>query len=349
MKAPFPYFGGKSTIADLVWSRFGDPPNYVEPFCGSCAILLARPGWDVDAGGWADGRSRIETVTDTNAWLCNLWRAIKADPDAVAWHAADIVSELDLHARGDWLFYRPDVDRDFVERVRGDPDWYDAKSAGWWVWGQSSWIGDNWGRGAHNARKVDGVAVAVVHAIPHLGDVGKGINRQRPHLGDAGMGINRQLPDADRGDGILETPRLANIRAYLRQVCARLSRVRVCCGDWTRVLGPTPTIRHGDTAIFLDPPYAVADRDAVYGEDEDLEVADAVREWAIAHGTDRRYRIALCGYDEHDMPEGWDRVAWRAQGGYGSQGDGTGRANRDRETVWFSPGCASARQGVLEW
>ncbi len=44
LKAPFPYFGGKSRVADEVWRRFGNPKTYVEPFCGSCAVLLARPG-----------------------------------------------------------------------------------------------------------------------------------------------------------------------------------------------------------------------------------------------------------------------------------------------------------------
>lgn len=43
MKAPFPWFGGKSRVADLVWDRFGDVPNYCEPFFGSGAVLLQRP------------------------------------------------------------------------------------------------------------------------------------------------------------------------------------------------------------------------------------------------------------------------------------------------------------------
>jgi DNA adenine methylase len=43
LKAPFPYFGGKSKIAGAVWQRFGDVQNYVEPFCGSATMLLARP------------------------------------------------------------------------------------------------------------------------------------------------------------------------------------------------------------------------------------------------------------------------------------------------------------------
>lgn len=45
MKAPFPYFGGKSKVSDLVWGLLGaDVMNYVEPFAGSLAVLLGRPG-----------------------------------------------------------------------------------------------------------------------------------------------------------------------------------------------------------------------------------------------------------------------------------------------------------------
>ena len=43
LRAPFPWFGGKSRAADVVWRAFGNVPNYVEPFAGSLAVLLARP------------------------------------------------------------------------------------------------------------------------------------------------------------------------------------------------------------------------------------------------------------------------------------------------------------------
>lgn len=32
MKSPYPYFGGKSKVADEVWRRFGKCDTYVEPF-----------------------------------------------------------------------------------------------------------------------------------------------------------------------------------------------------------------------------------------------------------------------------------------------------------------------------
>lgn len=50
--------------------------------------------------------------------------------------------------------------------------------------------------------------------------------------------------------------------------------------------------------------------------------------------------IALCGYEgEYEIPETWETYRWKAVGGYGSQGDGRGRANANRECIWFSPYC----------
>ena len=43
IKSPYPYFGGKATVAAEVWQRFGAVKNYVEPFFGSGAVLLNRP------------------------------------------------------------------------------------------------------------------------------------------------------------------------------------------------------------------------------------------------------------------------------------------------------------------
>lgn len=127
----------------------------------------------------------------------------------------------------------------------------------------------------------------------------------------------------------------------------RLRRVRVCCGDWKRVLGPSPTTSIGVTGVFLDPPYAV-DRSVVYNED-DFNISTEVREWAIEHGDNPDLRIALCGYQgEHAMPATWERFEWKAIGGYGNQSRQTiGRANAEKECVWFSPHCLGANQRRL--
>lgn len=92
LKAPFPYPGGKSRVADLVWSRLGDVDNYVEPFAGSLAMLLKRPA-DHFANGY-----RVETVNDANHYLVNFWRAVKNAPAEVAEYADWPVMEADSHA-----------------------------------------------------------------------------------------------------------------------------------------------------------------------------------------------------------------------------------------------------------
>ena len=101
------------------------------------------------------------------------------------------------------------------------------------------------------------------------------------------------------------------------------------------------------TGVFLDPPYAIAERDSSLYRVE-METATAVRDWAVERGSNPLYRIALCGYDgEHAMPDGWEAVAWRAKGGYGSQGEGRGRENADREVIWYSPHCLPPAQRRL--
>jgi hypothetical protein len=137
----------------------------------------------------------------------------------------------------------------------------------------------------------------------------------------------------------------------MNELAERLRRVRVCCGDWSRVCGPTPTVKLGITGVFLDPPYAdAADRtDSLYSSDS-LTVANEVREWAIAQGDDPRIRIALCGYEgEHVMPESWECVEWKARGGYGSQGENQARENSAKERIWFSPHCIGANQEVFDF
>ena len=334
IKSPYPWFGGKSTVAELVWQRFGAVRNYVEPFFGSGATLLCRPSPVVGT----------ETVNDANGWLCNFWRALQADPEAVANYADWPVSELDLHARGDWLFYRDGV-AEWVEKLRADPDFYDAKSAGWWVWGLCSWIGAGWNRRKNTdtvgLRSPHLVGRGVNRQLPHLGNAGQGVNRQLPHLGNAGQGVNRQRPHlTHNGQGIVATAKGESLLAYLLQLAERLRGVRVCCGDWTRVCGPTPTVKQGVTAVFLDPPYGVDDRDDCYDDQEDRHVSKAVRDWAIEWQADPRMRIALCGYaGEHVMPDSWECVPWKTGGGYGKQRKSGDNENCRRERIWFSPHC----------
>ena len=370
LRAPFPWFGGKSRAAGLIWPRFGDVPNFIEPFAGSLAVLLARPH-----------APRVETVNDRDAYLANFWRAVQHDPDQVAAYADGPVNETDLHARHRWLV---ETGAARVEQLTTDPDYFDAKVAGWWVWGLCLWIGSGWcaprgyrgrnggdlfkkrphtdrgsGRGVHSGdmwqqrpdltNPSNRGGVLTVQKRPAASGNGQagGVHR-RWNSGGAGAGqgvhaprLSRQLPRLSEGKSSgLESRRIVEVTdglyGYMRDLAARLRRVRVCCGDWTRVLTPSVTTYIGLTAVLLDPPYDQSRRSVCYNEDHDIS-AD-VRAWALAHGDDPKFRIALCGYEgEHDMPASWECVAWTAGGGYGRSERGKG--NRRQERVWFSPHC----------
>jgi hypothetical protein len=165
LKAPFPAFGGKSRVADLVWRRLGDVSNFIEPFFFSGAVLLRRPH-----------PPRVETANDLDCYIANFWRATQHDPEAVA----------------------------FRERMRADPDHYDPKIAGWWCWGACCWIGSGWcASPAEVERNItatpalmgsDGKGQGVVRKRPHQsqqmprergrGDAaaGPGLHNKRPRV-----------------------------------------------------------------------------------------------------------------------------------------------------------------------
>jgi DNA adenine methylase len=309
LRAPFPYFGGKSSVADIIWQRLGNVDNYVEPFFGSGAVMLANPN-----------DYKTETVNDANHYVANFWRAVQANPEKVAKFADWPVNEADLQARHWWLIT---TGKDRLNTLMMQPNAYCPEVAGVWLWGTCAWIGSGFcsGRGPWQ-----------------LGASGWG--KRGDDEGHAGMGINRKLPhlgSAGRGQFILN---------WIAALSHRLRDVRVCCGDWSRVTGPSVTHGHGHgiTGVFLDPPYsATANRtEGLYATDS-LDVAYAVRIWAIEHGDNPLMRICLAGYDgEHAIPDSWEAVEWKARGGFGSQNqdeNGLGRLNSAKERLWFSPAC----------
>ena len=280
-------------------------PNWVEPFAGSLAVLLSRPH-----------APQIETVNDKDGFIANFWRAVSADPEQVAYFADWPVNENDQHARHVWLVGQR---ASLTAKLEGNPEYFDAKIAGWWVWGICCWIGAGWCSGDGPWQTDDEGQLVCTGAD------GDGVERKRVSLANAGRGVHRKRGQID----------------WFAALAARLRHVRVCCGDWARVCGPTPTVKQGLTGVLLDPPYGASAgrQDDLYAEDSGT-VAEDVRLWAIAQGGDERLRIALCGYDgEHVMPDTWTKVPWKARGGYGSQGHGRGRENAGRETIWFSQHC----------
>lgn len=358
-RAPFPWFGGKAAVADDVWIRFGEVGRYIEPFAGSLAVLLNRPLPFT-------GR---EIVNDLDGLLVNAWRAMAHDPEGTAAWADWPLFESDLHARHAWLVGQRER---LTERLEGDPDFFDAKAAGWWLWGIGLWIGGGWCSGDGPWRVTETPEGSkLLHAgddgrgvrrkLLNAGDDGRGVHRQLLHAGDDGQegsGVHRKRMDGSTGNGqtghgihtattgINRAQRRDSLAEVFAGIAERMRDVMVMAGDWTRVVTPAVLSGGGSakpTGVFLDPPYAdTAGRSAdLYAKDSD-SVAHAVREWAIAHGDDPRLRIALCGYEgEHAMPASWSVLPWKAHGGYGGQGKASG-VNSLRERVWFSPSCHSA-------
>lgn len=377
LKAPFPWFGGKRKVAHIVWQRFGDCLNYVEPFAGSLAVLLGRPF-----------APRIETVNDKDCYLANFWRATQHDPAAVAHYADWPVNEADLHARHLWLINQVD----FRERIMVDSDYYDAKIAGWWVWGISAWIGSGWCSveySQNSGLKTDGsvrrkqpAAIGKMRGqgVHSLAISGTARPNLRPHQGvqsvprqarrlSGSQGVARQMPfvggSGAHGQGVHQ--KVLDLQGYMLALSERLRKTRVVCGDWTRIMGPSVTYKIGLTGILLDPPYnAEAGRqDGLYAQD-DLQVSTAVRQWCLEHITDGdrsgrvayegpRYRhpklrIALCGYEGegHGILEGlgWEVVAWKSNGGYGGQRKSGKNDNAGKERIWFSPHCIKPMEAL---
>jgi DNA adenine methylase len=312
LSAPFPWYGAKRAIADEVWARFGDVDHYVEPFAGSLAVLLARPG--------PLRRGAAETVNDADCLLANFWRAVRADPDAVAEAADWPVNEADLHARHLWLANRG---REIAERVSWDPEFYDARVAGWWVWGISAWVGWDWCSGA-------GPWVPEVLGLPYKGRAG--VYRRVPAVGD------------NAGKGVHALSRRGRLPEVMAALARRLRYVRVLSGDWSRAvsLGVAGSKAFRTTGVFMDPPYGEGSDEAYAVRQPG--VADAAATWALEAGNRADLRIAFCCYAgsaiwERFAAAGWAQYRWQSHGGRGE----TNSANAKRETVWFSPACLGPR------
>jgi hypothetical protein len=324
---PAPYYGGKRKAAEIVWNAFGEVDHYVEPFCGTAAVLLATRAHP----------SRRETVNDASGYIVNALRALKYFPDETAEYATWPVSETDLHARHLWLINegRPDVNR-----LTADESYCDPKAAGYWIYGQSIYIGSDWCSGIGPWTQE-----AVLRGVPDAGQKEKpGIQRKRPVVG--GRGVHRYTPPAYLGLPA-SVSKAEMVRTWFRMIQERLERVRILCGDWSRVV--TERVLFGDTngiaGVFLDPPYRQDNgRDTRLYPYDRPGLAAEVNAWAVANGNNPRLRIVLAGWaGDFDPPPGWTEIAWSPD----KDENMDGKANRARERLWLSPHCAK-RQLMLD-
>lgn len=370
LKAPFPYFGGKSTVAPVVWQALGQPKHYIEPFSGSCAVLLNRPDYLPN--------KHMETINDKDGYVANVWRSLQLDPDAVAAVCDWPVNHADLNARRRYLIKNAEL----LQNLCADPEWYDVKMAGYWIWAASCWIGSGLTRpGAMpDTTNTKGVhKISITGGRPQVGVQGAGVRMAGQIPGISGKNtnvINSQIPLLNHEAGVCRRPCFGSSGAHgvhkvtltndpdplldvrdpytpglwqwFRQLSERLRRVRVVCGDWQRVCGGDWQDDRGTCGMFFDPPYsAEAGRDPDIYQEESGTVANDVREWCRERGGRKTYRIVLAGYyEEHEslQDDGWTVYRWSAHGGFANRGNGKtrGAVNRHREALFFSPHCHSS-------
>ena len=312
LQAPFPYFGGKASIAHKVWQYLGQPDHYLEPFFGSGAVLLARPRWTPDM---------TESVCDKDGFIANVWRSIQFAPDEVAKWCDWPVNHADLMARKAELIRN---EQRLLENLVTDPMWHDPVLAGYWIWAASCWIGSG---------------LTDPGSRPHLGNKGMGVHKasmsgQIPQLTNKGVGVHKASMSAS---GIYE---------WFAQLSTRLRRVRVVCGDFKRVLGGDWQDKGwSDAGIFFDPPYGDTDRAVGVYHHDSTSVSHEVEAWCLERGSRKNYRIVIAGYGteyQQLIEAGWTTESWSAGGGYGNvarSGITRGQENRHRETLFVSPYC----------
>lgn len=85
MKPPIPYFGGKITAGRAIAALLPPHAHYVEPYCGSLAVLLAKPA------------APHETVNDLDHILMTFWRVLRERPADLA-----RVCALTPHSRAEY-------------------------------------------------------------------------------------------------------------------------------------------------------------------------------------------------------------------------------------------------------
>lgn len=156
MKPPMPYFGGKTTIAEQIAAFLPSHQHYVEPYCGSLAVLLAKP------------LSKMETVNDIDAELMTFWQVLRDQPDDLMRACA-----LTPHSRGENSLAAARADlpqlevarRVWVKLTQGRERGLRGASSGWRHYVRPA--GQSIGMPGHLDAYVDRMA-AVVQRLHHV-------------------------------------------------------------------------------------------------------------------------------------------------------------------------------------
>jgi DNA adenine methylase len=106
MRAAFPYYGGKARLADRIAGLLPPHRTYVEPFCGSAAVLFAK------------APSAHEVINDRDGNVVTFFRVLREQPEALQracqlspyareeYEACDLREEVDDLERARRFFVR---------------------------------------------------------------------------------------------------------------------------------------------------------------------------------------------------------------------------------------------------
>lgn len=218
LKPPAPYYGGKTRLAPWIVSLMAPHQRYIEPFMGTCSVLLAKP------------QSRFEVINDLDRDVVNFFRVLRDQPEDLA-----RVCRLTPYARDEFHACR---DRrvevvDHVERARR-----------WWVrvmqgfnnapgdwcngWSISARRGTPESRSAQNtvarfeaiAERIVQVAIEnapALHVIEKFDDVDAVIYCDPPYLGTTRTGRARREQVKDYAHDMLEDDDHRDLATVLRR------------------------------------------------------------------------------------------------------------------------------------
>lgn len=311
LTAPFPYFGGKRRVADEVWARLGVNLNvYAEPFAGSAAVFLARPG-----GAPKTGR---ETLGDADHLIVNVWRAIQKHPGDVARHACEPPHEVTLRARHRQM--REQLG-ELKTSIEADLEYCNPRLAAWWIWGATLAAGAGWITGSPGAVVLSTSRVALTPTSRVWARLAARLAQTQILCGDWSRCVSpgrfsRAYGSRYRAGVFLDPP-------YANDAAVDAGRLYEHGGDAQMVADvETWALEHGADFRFR---ICVAGYEGMYPRLDE----------AVAAASPKK--------------PSWSVMSWHAPGGFANAGDGQGRINKRRERLYFSPYCQTpaTQMGLL--
>lgn len=305
-----------------------------------------------------------EVVADKNGLIINAWRALKYDPEQVAYWADMPTNHWELHSVHYWMIQWIVDNKD---EIWHNPDFFDAKAAGRWLYGVSNWIGSNFGDETNMKKDKSPKEESRPNVISRGVQMHQKPNRDiRPTLCSRGVQIQRtpdSIPWASTttvgGRGVMTSRRNvpgsqgeifygdgSRLVGWFTAIQQRLANVYVLNRDWQSAV--TPAVlglkkKNAKVAILMDPPYKTQIRNKdLYASDIDGtsdKVAEESYEWALQYG--ERYRICYAMHaSDFPTPKGW--ISYEKS--FGAHRDAK---NRVQDQIIFSPACLEDDQMAL--